>query len=316
MFSKNFYFYKKIVATLNTPAYLKKGDTVAIISPASFIQHDVLNNAVKIIENLGYQVKPGKHVLNRNHQFAGTDAERLHDLQQMIDDETVRMILCSRGGYGMIRLIDRLDFGKFVKSPKWIAGYSDITALQAHLYNLLKTESLHGIMPLNFAKTGIPDASAIKLFEAAEGKPINYEIGSHKLNRPGVAQGELVGGNLAMLLSLPGSDADFSTEGKILFIEEVGEVLYRLDRMMLTLKRAGKLSNLAALVVGGLTDMQDSAAGFGLTAEEIIAEAVAGYDYPVCFNFPAGHIHDNFPLIIGRKATLNTTGQQATLDFD
>lgn len=315
MFSKNFYFYKKIIAILTTPPHLKKGDTVAIISPASFIQQEVLNNAASVIEHLGYRVKVGKNALKRNNQFAGTDSERLDDLQQMLDDENVRMILCARGGYGMIRLIDRLDFKQFVKSPKWIAGYSDITALQSHLYSVYSTESLHGIMPLNFAETGVPDAPIINLFEAARGKHLSYETESHILNRPGLAQAELLGGNLAMLLSLQGSTSDFSTHGKILFIEEIGEVLYRLDRMMFTLKRAGKLENLAALVVGGLTDMQDSAAGFGLTAEEIISEAVAGYDFPVCFNFPAGHIEDNFPLIIGRKATLNVSGLKATLVF-
>jgi muramoyltetrapeptide carboxypeptidase len=315
MFSKNFYFYKKIIAILTTPPHLKKGDTVAIISPASFIQQEVLNNAVNVIEHLGYRVKVGKNALKRNNQFAGTDSERLDDLQQVLDDENVRMILCARGGYGMIRLIDRLDFKQFVKSPKWIAGYSDITALQAHLYSVYNIESLHGIMPLNFAQNGIPDIPVIKLFEAARGEQLSYKTGSHILNRPGLAQAELVGGNLAMLLSLQGSTSDFSTHGKILFIEEVGEVLYRLDRMMFTLKRAGKLENLAALVVGGLTDMEDSAAGFGLTAEEIISEAVAGYDFPVSFGFPAGHIRENFPLIIGRKATLNVSGQKTTLDF-
>jgi muramoyltetrapeptide carboxypeptidase len=313
-FLKKIYFYKKISMTV-TPDYIKKGDAIGIVSPAGFVRKSIIDNAAAIVKRLGYRAEIGKHALEKHHQFAGTDSERTADMQRMLDDDSIRMILCARGGYGMIRIIDRLDFGRFLKQPKWIAGYSDITVLQSHLLSTYGVESLHGIMPLNFSAKGIITTSVEQLFKTASGEIPDYHIPTHPLNRNGDAKGRLVGGNLAILVSLTSSRSDVSTDGKILFIEEVGEALYRLDRMMYSLKRAGKLSQLAGLVVGGLTDMTDSDAGFGKKAEEIVAEAIDGYNYPVCFGFPAGHIPDNFPLIIGRETTLHVKDQSVKLSF-
>jgi len=290
---------------MTTPPYLKSGDTVGIVSPAKTISAGAIENAVQIIEAFGFKVKLGKYTTSAFHQFAGTDEQRASDFQQMLDDSEVKMILCARGGYGSVRIIDRLDFTSFLDHPKWIVGFSDITVFHSHLFSNFGIESIHAKMPLNFPEPGAKDDSIEKLISAVSGERLNYEIPSHSLNRTGIAEARIVGGNLSILCSMLGSRSDIDTDGNILFIEEVGENLYRLDRMMWTLKRAGKLSNLAALVVGGLTDIEDNDIKFGKSAEEIIAEAVADFNYPVCFNFPAGHQKENYPLIIGRNAKLD-----------
>ncbi len=299
-----------------TPPYLKKGDTIGIVSPAKSIAEEVVSNACRIIEDLGFKVKPGKNVTSVFHQFAGTDEGRAADFQEMLDDEEVKMILCSRGGYGSIRIIDLLDFNQFIKHPKWIVGFSDITVFHSHLLSNFGIESIHAKMPLNFPYNGIGDQSVKLLFAAARGENLKYEIAAHPLNRVGNTEARIVGGNLAIICSLSGSRSDVDTDGKILFFEDVGENLYRLDRMMWTLKRAGKLSNLAGLVVGGLTDMEDNEVKFGQSAEEIIAEAVSDFDYPVCFNFPAGHQMENYPLIIGRAINLEVSKENTKIEFN
>ncbi len=233
----------------------------------------------------------------------------------MLDDPEVKMILCSRGGYGSVRTIDRLDFTHFENHPKWIVGFSDITVFHSHLIANFEIESLHAQMPLNFPEKGKDDQSIDKLISAAKGENLSYEIPSHPLNRTGNAEAVIVGGNLSILCSLLGSRSDIDTDGKILFIEEVGENLYRLDRMMWTLKRAGKLGNLSGLIIGGLTDMEDNEVKFGLSAEEIIADTVSEFDFPLCFDFPAGHQKDNYPLIIGGKVLLEVSLDMARLDF-
>jgi muramoyltetrapeptide carboxypeptidase len=309
-----FIFTKKIILVI-TPKSIRKGDTIGIVSPAGFIEKPVFENAAETIRTMGYNVAGGLHTTDRHHQFAGTDDDRAADFQQMLDDKKISMILCSRGGYGSVRMIDRLDFSNFIQNPKWIAGYSDITVIHSHLFSVFGIESLHAIMPLNFPSFGEASAAVAKLFDAASGQTPAYDVKPHQLNRNGKSSGKLVGGNLSILLSLMGSLSNISTEGCILFIEEVGEVLYRLDRMLQTLKRAGKLSCLAGLVVGGLTEMSDSVAGFGKTAEEIVAEAVAEFDFPVCFGFPAGHIPENYPLIMGREVALNISEHAVKLEF-
>jgi muramoyltetrapeptide carboxypeptidase len=301
---------------MTTPPYLKPGDTIGIVSPAKSISAEAIENASRIVEGFGFVVKVGKHAASTYHQFAGTDNQRTEDFQQMLDDDEVKIILCSRGGYGSVRIIDKLDFNHFQNHPKWIVGFSDITVFHSHLFSNFGIESLHAKMPLNFPENGVGDQSVGKLFSVLAGGSLNYEIPAHLLNRTGKAEARLIGGNLSILCSLLGSRSDSDTEGKILFIEEVGENLYRLDRMMWTLKRAGKLDNLAGLVVGGLTDMEDNDVIFGKSAEEIIAEAVSEFSYPVCFNFPAGHQKENYPLIIGRTSRLKVDKNKALLNFN
>jgi muramoyltetrapeptide carboxypeptidase len=296
-----------------TPPYLKQNDIIGIVSPAKSIERSLVENAVCLLERQGYRIKLGAHVFDAEHRFAGSDKNRAADFQQMLDDKEVTMILCSRGGYGSVRILDTLNFDKFKRNPKWIAGYSDITVFHAHL-NILGYESLHAEMPLNFPQSEPCDFAFSSLLKAAAGKQLSYEIEANTLNRAGRCEGDLTGGNLSLFLSLMGSRTELSTGGKILFLEEVGENLYRLDRMMMTMKRAGKLCDLAGLIIGGLNKMEDDEVKFGKSAEEIVAEVVLEYNYPVCFNFPAGHISDNRALILGRKVLLDI-GNRVKIEF-
>lgn len=288
-----------------TPAYLKKGDRVAIVAPARKVTAEETEPALKKLEEWGLDVVTGDHLYNSWNQFAGDDRVRAADLQKMLDDEDIRAIFCARGGYGLIRIIDRLDFTHFVKKPKWIVGYSDITVLHSHIHSHFGIETLHAAMPIHF---GDPDISAdtfISLRTALFGESLTYAIPASPLSRKGTARGMLVGGNLSLIYGLSGTGSDLVTDGKILFLEDLDEYLYHIDRMMLNLKRSGKLSHLAGLIVGSMTGMKDNQVPFGKTAEEIISEAVRDYDYPVCFHFPAGHVPDNRALILGRETMLS-----------
>ncbi len=286
--------------SLIQPPYLKKGDTIGIIACARKISREEMDPAVAILKSWGLEVVLGKNVFNTDCQFSGTDAERAEDLQTMLNDVSIKAVISARGGYGTMRIIDKIDFTAFKKNPKWLVGYSDITVLHSHIHTL-GIETLHATMPINFHK----DAEALEsLHKALFGEKINYEISSHPLNRKGIAEGELVGGNLSLLYALAGSSSDIVTTGKILFIEDLDEYLYHIDRMMMNLKRSGKLSRLVGLIVGGMSDMKDNAIPFGKTAEEIILDAVKEYNYPVCFHFPAGHIDKNLALYLGRKVKL------------
>ena len=229
----------------------------------------------------------------------------------MLDDVSVRAVISARGGYGTLRIIDKLDFRKFREKPKWIIGYSDITVLHSHIHQNFEIETLHATMPINFHKD---EESVQTLKKSLFGEKISYPFPSHKLNREGKAEGSVVGGNLSLLYSLKGSKSGISTSGKILFIEDLDEYLYHIDRMMVSMKRAGKLSHLAGLIVGGMTDMKDNQTPFGKTAEEIISDAVKEFDYPVCFGFPAGHQPKNLALPFGRRANLNV-GKAVKLSF-
>lgn len=286
--------------SLIQPSYLKKGDKIGIVACARKISREEMAPAIEILKSWGLEVVFGKNVFNAYNQFSGTDGERAEDLQTMLDDASVKAIISARGGYGTMRIIDKIDFEKFKRSPKWLVGYSDITVLHSHIHTL-GIETVHATMPINFHK----DAEALEtLRKALFGEKIDYEITAHSLNRKGIAEGEFIGGNLSLLYALTGSVSDIDTTGKILFIEDLDEYLYHIDRMMLNLKRAGKLSGLVGLVVGGMTDMKDNAIPFGKTAEEIILDAVKEYNYPVCFNFPAGHVDKNLALYLGKKAKL------------
>ena len=302
-----------------TPKNLNKGDKIAIVAPAGKIKKEIVENAIRVFESWGLKVVLGKYMFNNSFQFAATDKERASDFQQMLDDDSVKAIMCARGGYGVVRIIDRLDFTKFVKNPKWIIGFSDITIFHSQVYANYKIETLHATMT-----AGLEDElSAQTLKKCLFGEQLSYEFKTLPLSKKGAGEGILIGGNLAILCSLIGSNSDIDYAGKILFIEEIGEYLYRLDRMMWQLKRAGKLNNLAGLIVGGITDVEsglDSKSNpdssvFGKTAYEIVAEAVEEFDYPVCYDFPAGHQDDNRALILGRKVKLKV-GDKVSIKFE
>lgn len=297
------------------PAALKRGDKIGIVSPAGKIEPEKVGIAVTKLEQLGLKVVLGKHVFDEYHQFAGRDLNRLKDFQQMLDDSEIKAILCARGGYGCVRILEHIDFDLFLRKPKWVIGYSDITVLHSYLNNILDVESLHSVMPINFSddKNG---KSVETLLNAIMGKVEDYNILPHDLNRLGVAEGELIGGNLSILYSLRGTLMDFETHGKILFIEDVGEELYHLDRMMHNLRMGGKLSELQALIVGGFSAMKEGDPKFGNSAYEIIKEAVSNYSYPVVFNFPAGHIDDNWTLPLGRYVKLKVDVEGVSFAWD
>ncbi len=267
--------------------------------------------AISILEGWGYQVKLGQTVGGANHQFSGTDEERAADLQQLLDDPQIKAIICARGGYGTVRVVDRLDWTRFLLQPKWIVGYSDVTVLHAHLQQW-GIASLHASMPVNFP-TNSPEALQ-SLQNALAGTPIAHTAAPHLLNRLGAADGTLVGGNLSVLYSISGSVSDIDTTGKILFLEDLDEYLYHIDRMMVQLDRAGKLETLSGLVIGGMDDMKDNTVPFGKDAYQIIHERVAQYGFPVCFGFPAGHNPDNRTLVMGAHHKLTVAKDSVTLE--
>lgn len=296
---------------MTAPPYLKKGDKIGIVAPARKISREEIQFAINAFEKWGLKVVLGKNIFGSENQYSGSDVQRTDDLQKMLDDNSIRAIISARGGYGTLRIIDKLDFKKFCEKPTWIIGYSDITVLHSHIHQNFQIETLHATMPINFPKD---EESVESLRKNLFGEKISYEINSHPLNREGKAEGILVGGNLSLLYALKGSKSGISTSGKILFIEDLDEYLYHIDRMMLSLKRASKLSHLAGLIVGGMSEMKDNQVPFGKTAEEIISDAVKEFDYPICFGFPAGHAQKNLALPFGRRANLNV-GKKITLSF-
>ncbi|WP_321319804.1 LD-carboxypeptidase [Labilibaculum sp.] len=298
------------------PAALVKGDKIGIISPAGKIDPEKVGVAVVKLEDAGYKVVLGNHVFDVENQFAGSDMNRLCDFQLMLDDPEIKAILCARGGYGSVRILEHLDFDLFIRNPKWIIGYSDITVFHSYLNNILGVESLHATMPVNFSSEKEEDKSVSTLLHSLAGNLENYEISSHELNRNGVTEGELVGGNLSILYSLRGTVMDFESHGKILFIEDVGEELYHLDRMMKNFKMGGKLSELQGLIVGGMSDMKAGDPDFGKTAYEIILESIENYSYPVVFDFPSGHIKQNWALPFGRFLRLDVNEKVAQFTWD
>ncbi len=283
-----------------TPACLTKGDKIAIVSTARSITFEEVHPAIRFFQRYELEVVLGGYVFSRQHQFAGSDEQRCRDFQQMLDDDRIRAIVCSRGGYGTVRIIDKLDFSAFLKKPKWIIGYSDVTVLHSHIHHQFGIETLHASMPINM-KGENQDETALSMINALFGKKLTYSVPKTSLSRDGVTAGVLVGGNLSILCSLMGSASEPDTAGKILFLEDVDEYLYHIDRMMMCLKRAGKLDKLKGLIVGGMTKMNDNTVAFGKSANEIIADMVKEYSYPVCFDFPAGHQEMNLALIMGRE---------------
>lgn len=296
----------------NTPN-LKKGDKIAITCPAKKLPSP-MDDAVALLKSWGLEVIIGETVNASYHQFAGDDELRAKDLQRFIDDDSVKAIIAARGGYGTVRIIDKVDFSRFAINPKWIVGFSDITVLHAHLFANYRAQTIHGQMPVN-----IPDASKYSLDtlrKALFGESLTYRFNSHGLNRTGDATGVIIGGNLSLLIAILESVSDYNYDGKILFIEDVGEYMYSVDRMIRALDRADKLKNLAGLIVGGFTDLKDNDIPFGQTVPEIIMEVVKDYNYPVCFDFPAGHIPDNQSLIFGKTFTLSVTTEHVNANYD
>ncbi|MBI5217500.1 MAG: LD-carboxypeptidase [Bacteroidia bacterium] len=297
------------------PPYLKKGDKIGIVATARKITEAEVMPAVEKLKEWGLEPVPGKNIFKESNQFAGTDDERASDFQEMLDDYSVRAILCSRGGYGTVRIIDKLNFDNYKKIPKWLIGYSDVTVLHSYFNKILSCETIHATMPLNFPSDGVDNDSLLTLKKVLFGELTEYKIEHDVFNRSGEAMGKLVGGNLSIIYSLRGTFIDVDTFGKILFIEDVDEYLYHIDRMMMNLKICGKLSGLKALIVGGFIDMKDNAVPYGKTAYEIISDAVKEYNYPVCFGFPSGHIQPNNAIILGREVTLKVTGKCSVLSF-
>jgi muramoyltetrapeptide carboxypeptidase len=295
------------------PPYLVKGDKIGIVSPARSITFEEVHPAIRFFQKYGLEVVLGTHVFSKFNQFAGTDVQRCRDMQQMLDDDSIRAIVCSRGGYGTVRIIDSLDFTKFSENPKWIVGYSDITVLHAHIHRQLGIETIHATMPINIRSEKLNETLE-SMMNALCGNPIAYSFPKSALSREGNAEGLLVGGNLSILYSLMGSVSELDTAGKILFVEEVDEYLYHIDRMMVNLDRAGKLARLKGLVVGGMSKINDNEIPFGKSAGEIIAGAVKDYSFPVCYNFPAGHLDTNLAMILGRNVSLRV-GKEVELEF-
>lgn len=282
------------------PPYLQNGDTIGLVCPAGYMPVERVSECIRILnEEWGFTTKVGNTIGKQFNYFSGTDEERLADFQQMLDDDEVKAIFCARGGYGISRIIDRIDFSRFSKKPKWIIGFSDVTVLHSHIYRNYYIATLHAPMASAFNDEGYKTEFVQSLKNAIAGKKIKYNCISHEFNRKGEGIGELVGGNLSLLAHLVGTDSDLKTRGRILFIEDTGEYLYNIDRMMRQLQRGGKLDKLAGLIVGGFTDMKDTERPYGQTVYEIIRDVVKGYKYPVCFGFPVSHEKENLALKIG-----------------
>ena len=301
---------------LQTPPYLTKGDTIAIVAPAGILKNrkHVIDKAKKVAESWGLKIVYGKNMFNQEHHFAGTDEERCEDFQKALDNSSIKAIWSARGGYGSVRILDKLDFTQFKESPKWIIGYSDITAFHNHVHNL-GIETVHGIMGTSFQdKPEVIAKSVESLRKALFGENLVYKIPTSKYNRVGQVSGELVGGNIAILASMLGSSSQISTEGKILFIEEIGEYKYAIDRMLQSLKRAGYFSKVKAVIVGDMTKIKKNTTPWGSSIEQLILEVVPK-NVPILFNFPAGHEPDNRALIMGRKVHINIAKNSTEVIF-
>ena len=299
------------------PEYLKKGDTVAIVAPSGVLKNynAYILKAKELLKSWELEVVIGKNVFNDNGHFAGTDNQRSADFQLALDDKAIKAIWCARGGYGAMRVIDNLNFEKYKENPKWIIGYSDITAIHNDLHNN-KSESIHGIMCKSLEKIDVDNNESISLLKKTLfGEKLSYTIEGNNYNIEGNSNGQLIGGNLTLLHCLLGSESSIDTDGKILFIEDLGEYLYHIDRMLISLKRAGYFDNCKGLIVGDFTDIRKNTTPFGRNLKELILEIVREYDFPVSFGFPAGHGEKNYPMILGREINLEVSKQQSTINF-
>jgi len=286
---------------IKQPPYLKKGDKIAIVCPAKKLPKPI-DNAIALLKSWGLEVIIGDSVYASHHQFAGTDKLRTNDIQRFLDDSSIKAIICGRGGYGTIRIIDALDFTEFKKNPKWFIGFSDVTILLSHIIAQTETQCLHAQMPYTFDESTEDALSSLK--KVIFGEKQIYQYRSEFTNQPGVGSGILIGGNLTLLTMVQGSISEMDFDGKILFLEDVGEQEFSIDRMLRMLKRAGKLRNLNGLIIGAFNEIEEEKISFGQTADEVIWEVVKDYDYPVCFNFPMGHIENNLSMVLGAEVEL------------
>ncbi len=307
-------------AALKTPRYLKKGDAIGITCPAGFITLEDIQPAISKMQEWGYSIQVGSTVGKKDVTFGGTDEERLQDLQQLLDNPDIQAIMCARGGYGAVRIIDKLNFKKFLLHPKWIIGFSDITILHSHLNKNFGIASLHSKMCNSFPKDWskaepVQIATIESIQQCLSGQMMAYPAVANEKNKPGIAEGILIGGNLKTLETLAGSKSDINTDGKILFVEDTGEYLYSIDRMFWNLKRSGKLNKLKGLVIGGfkIKPAEDPADEFGKNLFQIVLEIVKEYQYPVCFDFPVGHQKNNVALKCGVKHQLKVSASEVLL---
>lgn len=303
---------------MQRPSYLKKGDQIRILSTARKISESELNPAINLIERWGLKVSLGKYLFAESDQFAGTTQERTEDLQEALDDPNIQAILCARGGYGSVKLIDQINFENFRNHPKWVVGYSDVTVLHNHINKNYDIQTLHATMPINFPEDGNENQSTRSLKSALFGEKLSYNFnpkGFSKLDFEEII-GQLMGGNLSIIYSLTGTSSQLDLQDSILFLEDLDEYLYHIDRMMMNLKRAGIFKGCKAVLIGGMSDMNDNAIPYGKTAEEIICDILSDLNIPLIFGFPAGHLEPNFALPMGGMAKLIHSDSQITLSFD
>ena len=287
---------------------------IGITCPAGYMPKERAETCIETLQQWGFEVMVGKTLgSNSTNYFSGTDEERRNELQAMLDDDTIKAILCGRGGYGMSRIVDALDFTSFKKKPKWIIGYSDVTVIHCHLSSRLKIASLHSPMAAAFNEGEYKNQFIQSLHKATIGKPAKYSCAPHLLNRKGTVTGELIGGNLSLLAHLTGTASDPITKNKILFLEDIGELIYSIDRMMVQLKRSGKLNNLAGLIIGRFTEIRDTERPFGKSVEEAIYDSIKDFDFPVCFDFPVSHHKENYALKVGGVYELKITSRLVRL---
>jgi len=296
-----------------TPEFLQKGDTVGILATARKIDLATLQPAIALLESWGLHVVIGKTIGKEDHQLAGPDWLRATDFQEMLDNPKIKAIWAAKGGYGTVRIIDRIDFTNFKKKPKWIVGFSDVTVLHSQANNM-GIETLHAMMAIS-AKTATPEAIA-SLHKALFGEKLEYHLPKHPYNKIGKAKGEIVGGNLSVLYSILGSKSAVDYRGKILFIEDLDEYLYHIDRMMMNLKRNGYFDGLKAVVIGGMTEMNDNDIPWGKDALQIIQDVLKDYNFPIIYNFPAGHIKDNRALILGKTVSIDVSDKESVIKFE
>ncbi len=329
LFCAIFFFGNKAIIAQNTPIekqnttvkqppYLKAGDTVAIVAPAGILKNREaeITKAKVLLKRWGLHAIVSKHVFNKADHFAGTDDERCEDFQKALDDPKIKAIWCARGGYGSVRILDKLDWSKFKKHPKWVIGYSDITAIHNQIHNE-GVQSIHAMMCTSLQDTSETIEETIATFKKAIfGTALNYTLVGSKYNQVGSATGKLVGGNLTMLHTMLGSKTSIDTSGKILFIEEIGEYRYHVDRMLQSLKRAGYFDNCKGLIIGDFTKTKKNTTPWGKSTQQLILDVVSEYGFPVAFNMHAGHAKDNRALILGRKVELIATKEQAKVVFE
>jgi muramoyltetrapeptide carboxypeptidase len=307
----------EMTTELIRPPYLKAGDTVAIVAPSGILKNREreIKQADSLLKSWNLNVLIGEHVFSKANHFAGTDDERCEDLQNAMDNPKISAIWCARGGYGTVRILNKLDYTKFKENPKWIIGYSDITALHNQVHNQ-GFESIHALMCVSLTKDLSEIKPSIDTFKSGIfGNPKNYELEGSKYNKVGEATGQLVGGNLTMLHTMLGSDESIDTSGKILFIEEIGEYKYHIDRMLQSMKRAGYFDNCAGLIVGDMSKLRKNTTLWGTSIEQLILDALSEYNFPIAFNLPAGHEKDNRALLLGREINLKISKTKTSLVF-